>query len=119
MKFTCINSFTHDNDELKADFKCAKKYENVMLGDHFLFFKKGLFNYCYISYDSLKFAFRRVMVVPIQKKEIQVDYLVIAEKRKELALIQLAGHNIAADILEDLKEKAPNAAFVCPDRLKR
>ena len=118
MKFTSVNNREYEVSELENDFENAKKFENVLIGNRFLFFKRGFLKYGYVSFESLKYAFRRVMVVPIKKKEIQVDYLVIAEKRKELALIQLAGHNVAAQILEEIKAKAPDATFTCPERLK-
>lgn len=117
MKYYSINGIESEKYELDQDYKNSKKYVNVYLGDKFLFLKNG-FSLYYIAFDKLKFAFRRVMVVPIGKKQISVEYLVIAEKRKELAQIKLAGHNIAIDILDELKVKAPNASFVCPERLK-
>ena len=118
MKFISINNIESQIQDLNEDYKKAKKYVNVYLGDDFLFLKNG-FNRYYISYNSLKYAFRRVMVVPIGKKEIQVDYLIIADKRKELAQIKLAGRKVAIDIIEELKQKAPNANFTCPERIKR
>ncbi len=119
MKYISVNNREYSREELEQDIASAKKIENIKLGEKFLFFKKGFNKTCYISYESLKCAFRRIMVVPAGKREIQVDYLVIADKRKELALIQMAGHNNAAAVMEELKLKAPDASFVCSDRLKR
>lgn len=118
MKFISINNIESEKEILKNDFKNGKRYVNVYIGESFLFLKNG-FNTYYISYESLKYAFRRVMVVPMGKKEIHVDYLIIADKRKELAQIKLAGHNVAASIIEELKIKAPTACFTCPERLKK
>ena len=118
MKYISINGREYSKEELDKDITGSEKFKNIKLGEKFLFFRKGLKTY-YISYESLKCAFRRIMVVPAGKREIQVDYLVIADKRKELAVIQVAGHNIAAAVMEKLKIKAPNASFVCSDRLKR
>lgn len=118
MKFISINNIEKDKDELIIDFKNSQKYVNVYLGEKFLFLKTGFRTY-YISYESLKYAFRRVMVVKMGKREIHVDYLIIADKRKELASIKLAGHNTAVTIIEELKSKAPNATFTCPERIKR
>lgn len=118
MKFISINGYEEELESLKEDYKNIKKYKNVYLGNKYLFLKNG-FSLYYIAYSSLKFAFRRVMVIPLRKKEIHVEYLIIADKRKELAQIKLAGHNIAVEILDALKEKAPNASFVCPERIKK
>jgi len=117
MKYISINNIESENELLNNDFKNSNKYVNVRLGETFLFIKNG-FKTFYISYETMKYVFRRVKVVNMGKREIHVDYLVIADKRKEFAEIKLAGHNIAVEIMEQLKNKAPNANFTCPERLK-
>lgn len=118
MKHISINNREYDLETIKNDYKTAKKYKNVLLGEEFLFFK-NMFKTYYISYETIKYAFRRIMAVPAGKKTIEVDYIVIADKRKELASAQIAGHVMAGEIMEELKQKAVGATFSMPERLKR
>ena len=117
MKYISLNNISLEKEELDNDFNNSEKLANVYIGSRILFLKNG-FNLYYITYETMKYAFRRVMVVPLFKKQIEVDYLVIADKRKELAQIKVPGHNIANSIIEKLKEKSPNTNFKCPDRIK-
>lgn len=117
MKYISLNNIQLEQETVMSEFKQAQKYSNVYIGNSVLFLKNG-FSIYYITYETLKYAFRRVMVVPLLKKQIEVDYLVIADKRKELAQIKIPGHNMANTIIERLKEKSPNTNFKCPDRIK-
>jgi len=117
MKYISINSNSADEQQLKEDFKSAQKFVNVYLGDKFLFFKNGFKRY-YIAYDTIKYAFRRVVETKMGRRVILIEHLVIAEKKTELAQVRLAGKNVALELMEALKQKAPEASFSCPDRLK-
>lgn len=117
MKFNKLVDSEIESDFLKSEMKAGRRLGIISLGDSHLFFRKGLKNY-FISYSNIECAFRRVFMVPARmccgKGEIPVENLVLMNSGKEIAEIGLPGLKAAKEVIEILKEKAPNATFECP-----
>jgi hypothetical protein len=72
----------------------------------------------YVAYEEMTRCFRRVLLIPVAggKKNMRLETLVIADKKGDLAQIQIPGADAARALLKEIKEKAPHADFTCPDK---
>lgn len=106
-----------DRKILAAEYKSAKVIGVVRLGSSFFFFRRG-FQVFYVAYEEMTRCFRRVLLIPVAggKKNMRLETLVIADKKGELAQIQIPGADAARALLEELKAKASHVDFTCPDK---
>lgn len=121
MKFYALIANTIDNAALEADYKSAREIGIIRLGEDNLFFRRRMKKY-YIAYSDIERAFRRVMSVPAKlccgKGEFIIENLVIYAEGKEVAQIQLPGTKAAKILIEEMKKKAPDTQFSCPEEKK-
>ena len=114
MRFNPVKTAIADTGILKSEFSSSRQIGSVRLGDTCLFFKSGFRQY-YIPYSDIKSCFRRIMGVPMKmccgKGELQIENLVIGDDEKELAVIQLPGAKAGRAVIEELKERIPDADF--------
>ena len=114
---------SRETEAVKAEIKAGERLGPVVLGDTDFIFKAGFTKY-YIPYSEIKRLFRRVKVLPIKNKKtgensLQVEYVVLMNREKELAEIQLPGKKTAEDILLKVSEKNPEIETVCPRKLQK
>lgn len=114
MKFCSLTSTAAERDSLAAEFKNGREIGIVKLGETCLFFRRKLRVY-YVPYTEVSRAFRRVMSVPAKmccgKGEFIIEHLVICVGDNEVAQIQLPGTKAAKILMDELKEKMPDAIF--------
>ena len=105
-------------EELNSEYKTAREIGKVKMGELRLFVKSGLKTY-YIPYHDIRRMFRRVLAVPAKlccgKGDFEIENLVICgADDKELAQIQLPGKKAAQILMEELKQRVPEAEFGRP-----
>lgn len=115
MKFYPLTSSVVKGEDLSSEYKVTREIGNIKLGELRLFFKAGLKTY-YIPYHDIHRLFRRVMAVPAKlccgRGDFEIENLVICgEGDKELAQIQLPGRRAAQILMEELKQRVPEAEF--------
>lgn len=119
MKFYPLTAPAQDADVVSSEYRSAREIGVIRLGERHLYFRKSRKVY-YIPYQDIRRCFRRVMAVPMQlccgKGNLEVENLVIWGAEGELAQIQLPGARAAKILMEELKERIPDASFTCPDR---
>ena len=109
-----------DEEELNKEYKTAREIGKVKMGELRLFVKSGLKTY-YIPYHDIRRMFRRVLAVPAKlccgKGDFEIENLVICgDGDKELAQVQLPGKKAAQILMEELKQRVPEAEFGRPAR---
>ena len=107
-----------DEEELNKEYKTAREIGKVKMGELRLFVKSGLKTY-YIPYHDIRRMFRRVLAVPAKlccgKGDFEIEHLVVCgADDKELAQIQLPGKKAAQILMEELKQRVPEAEFGRP-----
>ncbi len=123
MKFYSIDNYKVDKKDLMKDYEEAYAIDNIRLGKDNVFFRTGFKTY-YIPYDKIYRYFRRIKVIPARfccgKFNLELEHLVICNKKKELAEIQLSGNRASKALMERLKQLAPNAKIgIKKDRKKK
>ena len=118
MKFYPMTASEAEESELNKEYKTAREIGKVKMGELRLFVKSGLKTY-YIPYHDVRRLFRRVMAVPAKlccgKGDFEIENLVICgADDKELAQIQLPGKKAAQILMEELKQRVPEAEFGRP-----
>ena len=120
MKFYPLDTVTAQVGEegLNSEYKTAREIGKVKMGELRLFVKSGLKTY-YIPYHDIRRMFRRVLAVPAKlccgKGDFEIENLVICgADDKELAQIQLPGKKAAQILMEELKQRVPEAEFGRP-----
>ena len=118
MKFYPMTASEVEESELNKEYKTAREIGKVKMGELRLFVKSGLKTY-YIPYHDVRRLFRRVMAVPAKlccgKGDFEIENLVICgEGDKELAQVQLPGKKAAQILMEELKQRVPEAEFGRP-----
>ena len=107
-----------DETELNKEYKTAREIGKVKMGELRLFVKSGLKTY-YIPYHAIHRMFRRVLAVPAKlccgKGDFEIENLVVCgADDKELVQVQLPGKKAAQILMEELKQKVPEAEFGRP-----
>ena len=107
-----------DEEELNKEYKTAREIGKVKMGELRLFVKSGLKTY-YIPYHAVHRMFRRVLAVPAKlccgKGDFEIENLVVCgADDRELAQIQLPGKKAAQILMEELKQRVPEAEFGRP-----
>ena len=117
MIFHSLTENKRERSAVSAEFKTAKSFGVVRLGSECFFFRRWLKIY-YVAYEDMVRCFRRVLLIPVVggKKNMRLETLVIADKKGELAQIQIPGADAARSLLEEIKAKAPHVDFTCPDK---
>ena len=118
MRFKELRSAEKNNDKaLTEEYKSAHSFGAVAAGRSHLFIKKGLSVY-YIAYGDADRIFRRIRCVNAQmccdNGEIEFEYLVVSDGKKELIEVQLPGKKAARMLMDELKEIAPETEFSAP-----
>ena len=118
MRFYSLTGDQVEQDQLDSEYKTAREIGKVKMGELRLFFKAGIKTY-YIPYHSIHRLFRRVLAVPAKmccgRGEFEIENLVICgEQDQELAQIQLPGKKAAQILMEELKQRVPEAEFGRP-----
>ena len=118
MKFYQAALSSIEDTVLETEYRSAHEIGVIRLGTSVLFFRVG-FRHYYIPYHEIARCFRRVMEVPAKmccgKGNFAIENLVICDKEKELAVIQLPGTKAARILMEELREKLPHALFRAPE----
>lgn len=121
MKFCSLTTVSADKKMLAAEYKNAREIGIIRLGESCLFFRKHFKRY-YIPYTEISRCFRRVMTVPARlccgKGDFAIEHLVLFAGEKEVAQIQLPGIKAARLLMDEMKEKAPDAQFSRPEEKK-
>ena len=118
MRFYSLTGDQVEQDQLDSEYKTAQEIGKVKMGELRLFFRAGIKTY-YIPYHSIHRLFRRVLAVPAKmccgRGEFEIENLVICgEQDQELAQIQLPGKKAAQILMEELKQRVPEAEFGRP-----
>ena len=107
-----------EDRDIEAEYEQSRRIGAVSLGESVLFFRARRKTY-YIPYSEVTRCFRRVMLVPARlccgRGDLSVESIVICGAEGcELAQIELPGERAAKALLEELKERIPNAEFGKP-----
>lgn len=110
---------TRQESNTVEEYKTSVDVGKVRLGSSHLFFRSGRKVYS-VAYQEITRCFRRVLLVPMRvccgRGELQVENLVIWNDQGEIAQIQLPDTRVAKKLMEELREKVPDAEFTCPPR---
>ena len=120
MRFYPLTDDHTETDALAGEYAAARAIGKIRLGELRLYFKAGLKTY-YIAYHDVSRCFRRVLEVPAKlccgKGDFEIENLVICgEGDRELAQIQLPGKKAAQVLMDELKERIPEAQFGRPTK---
>jgi len=117
MKFCPLASETEDRDSLASEFRTAREIGRVCMGELHLFLRVGLKTY-YIPYRDVRRCFRRVQLIPAKmccgRGDLEVENLVVCGDAGELIQVQLPGTKAAKILMEELRERIPEAEFGKP-----
>ncbi|MCD7746610.1 MAG: hypothetical protein LUI13_15240 [Lachnospiraceae bacterium] len=112
MKFYSLIPDSQEPVPSEADYHSAREIGVVRLGERTFYFRKARRVY-YIPYHRIRSCFRRVMIVPAKlccgQGGLPVENLVICGDEGELAQIQIPGERAGKALLEELKNRAPDA----------
>lgn len=112
MKYVPLKTEAKETKGLAAEYDEGREIGVVRLGREHLFFRRRWRIY-YIAYDEIARCFRRVVAVQAKmccgKGELQMEYLVVCDEEKELAVIQLPGTRAAEALMEEMISRTPNA----------
>lgn len=117
MRFTPLAASDADNAALTSEYKAAREIGPVRLGELHLFLRAGLKKYV-IAYRDVRRCFRRVQLVNARMRggqPLQIENLVVCGDAGELMQVQLPGSQAAVGLLEELRERIPEAEFAKPD----
>lgn len=106
---------TEMQTHMKEDYAAGRKIGVIRLGVSCLYFRRMRKIY-YIAYADIRRCFRRVMLVPAKlccgRGDLEVEHIVICTDQGEAAQIQLPGARAGKILLEELKNRLPDAEFV-------
>lgn len=112
MKYVPLKTEAPDLKSLAGEYRESREIGVVRLGGGHLFFRRFRKVY-YIAYDEIARCFRRVVAVTTKlccgKGELQIEYLVICDEQRELAVVQLPGTRAAETLMEEMISRTPNA----------
>lgn len=112
MKYHPLTDTRASDSILRDEYKAGRVVGKIHLGEHHFFFRSGYKTF-YIPYSEIRRYFRRVMRVPAKmccgRGEFQMEHIVICGDSGELAQIELPGTKAAKNIMDSLKELAPEA----------
>ena len=105
-------------EELASEYNAAREIGRVRLGELRLYLRAGFKTY-YIPYREIRRCFRRVQLIPAKmccgRGDLEVENLVVCgEGDTELIQVQLPGTRAAKMLMEELRERVPEAAFGKP-----
>ena len=118
MKYHPLATEITDTEALAAEYKAAREIGKVRMGTDRLFCRVGRKIY-YIPYADVRRYFRRVQEVNVKMcccgGELAIENLVICgENDAELLQVQLPGTKAAKILIDELKEKMPDAVYGKP-----
>ena len=118
MRFHPLTEDNTDAAALEGEYAAARAIGKIHMGELRLYFKAGLRTY-YIPYHDVHRCFRRILEVPAKlccgKGDFEIENLVICgEDDRELAQIQLPGKKAAQVVMDELKQRIPEAQFGRP-----
>ncbi|MGM9619628.1 MAG: hypothetical protein ACI3W8_07350 [Oscillospiraceae bacterium] len=117
MKFYSLTNDVCDGALLEPDYQNAREIGKLRLGEAGLYIRSGLKTY-HVPYSRIRRCFRRVVMVPAKlccgRGDVSVENLVLCDESKELATITLPGTRAAKAVMEELRERIPDAEFSCP-----
>lgn len=110
MKF-CPLTTVSDRRFLASEYKTAREFGNVRLGELHLFLRAGWKRY-YIPYRDVRRCFRRVQLIGAPRGGgFEIENLVICGDAGELFQTQTAGKQAAILLMEELQKLVPEAEF--------
>lgn len=117
MKFCPLASEAEARESLASEFKSAREIGRVRMGELHLFLRAGLKTY-YLPYRDVRRCFRRVQLIPAKmccgRGDLEVENLVVCGDAGELIQVQLPGTKAARILMEELRERIPEAEFGKP-----
>jgi len=118
MKFVPLTAEAEDPQGLTSEYNAAREIGKIRLGELHLFCRAGLKCH-YIPYREVRRCFRRVELIPAKmccgKGDFELENLVVCGDAGELIQVQLPGAKAAKILLEELKNRIPEAEFGKPD----
>ena len=119
MRFYPLTTGEGDGEALRGEYAAAREIGRVRLGQTLLFLRSGLRVY-YIPFSEIGRCFRRVQLIPAKmccgRGNLEVENLVVCDSNdRELIQVQLPGTKAARILMEELRARAPGAAFGKPD----
>ena len=106
-----------EDDSLQSEYASAHPTGVLRVGTAHIFFRAGIRQYV-IPFSDIRRYFRRVKSVPAKlccgKGEFREEFLVLCTDEGEAAEIQLPGKRAALAVVDELKEKLPEAAYGTP-----
>lgn len=117
MIFCPLTETVRERKSLRREYRAAKATGVIRPGETCFFFRRGIKIY-YVGYSEIMKCFRRVMLISAggDNGNMKLETLVIADKEKELAQVQVPGTDAAKLLLDELKVKMPHADFSCPNK---
>ena len=119
MKFLAASGKPLADPALAAEYKAARAFGNVRVGDSHLFIRSGMRNYA-LEHSGIRRCYRRVMRVPMKmccgSGSLDVEHLVVEGDSGELAQVQPPGTRAAVALMELLKERMPEVEYALPPR---
>lgn len=112
MKFVSIIEKENQisSDELKTEYKAARKIGKAALGENHLFCRKFLKTE-FIAYSEIYRAFRRVQCIDMKmccaRGKLQLENIVLMDKKEEIFQFDLPTTSAAETVLAKLTEKNP------------
>lgn len=111
MKFIpVIENQIMSDEELKQELNDSVILGKVRFGKSCILYKK-MFQTLYIKYESIHRAFRRIKAVPLKmccgRGELQLEYLVLCDKKGELAEFDLPDKKAAEAAIAELTARNP------------
>ena len=116
MKYHPLVTDTADPGDLSSEYRAAREIGKIRLGELHLFMRSGRKTY-YIPYRDVRRCFRRVQLVNARMRggqPLQIENLVVCGDAGELMQVQLPGSQAAVGLLEELRERIPEAEFSKP-----
>lgn len=117
MKFYPLTSGSVGQDELASEYKAAREIGKIRIGELRLFVRVGGKKY-YIPYKDVRRCFRRVQIIPAKmccgRGDFELENIVICGEEGELCQVQLPGARAALALMDELKERIPEAEFGKP-----
>ncbi len=116
MGYFSLTKSDFNSELIKAEYKSSLKQGFFCFGSSHFFCVKGFKKY-FIEYAEIERAFRRVMLISNgNRKDYRMEALVIMSSGKEVANFGIKTTEEAVKILDKLKDRAPSALFVCPEK---
>ncbi len=118
MKFHPLAAEADNQGSLSSEYKAAREIGKVRMGELHLFLRSGRKVY-YVPYRDVRRCFRRVQLIPAKmccgRGNLEVENLVVCGDAGELIQVQLPGTKAAKILMEELRNRIPEAEFRKPD----